>query len=232
MIRPNMATMLAFITSDARIDESTLRRITSAAVDASFNRISIDGDTSTNDTVFVIANGTAGNRKISNGSPAAKAFETGLTKLMKGLAKMLVKDGERVTKFIEIEVKGARTLRDARLVAEAVANSQLVKCSWNGSDPNWGRVIHAVGYSGAPIREELVDIYFDGVAATCNGLATETPLKTLEQVAAKKEFTVTIDLNLGEAGHTVYTSDLSPEYVLYNREEYALAKADAGRAAK
>jgi glutamate N-acetyltransferase / amino-acid N-acetyltransferase len=222
MIRPNMATMLCFITTDAAIGKAELRMMTQSAVEQSFNRISIDGDTSTNDTVIVLANGAAGNRKIQGGTPSARKFRQALDYVMLHMAKLLVSDGERVTKFVEIQVRGATSFTDAKKVAEAVANSMLVKCSWNGSDPNWGRVMHAVGYSRARVREELVDVYFDGLCAAKSGLATETPIEKLKAAVAKREFTVTIDLNLGEAEHSVFTSDLSQEYVDYNRAEYAV----------
>ena len=222
MIRPNMATMLCFVTTDAAIGKAELRMMTQSAVEQSFNRICIDGDMSTNDTAIVLANGMAGNRKIKGGSPSARKFREALEYVMLHMAKLLVKDGERVTKFVEIHVRGARAFTDAKKVAESVANSMLVKCSWNGSDPNWGRVMHAIGYSRARVREELVDIYFNGLCAAKNGLATETPIEKLKAAVAKREFTVTIDLNLGEAEHSVFTSDLSQEYVDYNRSEYAV----------
>lgn len=222
MIRPNMATMLCFVTTDAAIGKPELRMMTQSAVEQSFNRISIDGDTSTNDTVIVLANGEAGNRKIQGATPSARKFREALEHVMLHMAKLLVSDGERVTKFVEIHVRGGASFTDARKVAEAVANSMLVKCSWNGSDPNWGRVMHAVGYSRARVREELVDIYFDGLCAAKNGLATATPIEKLKAAVAKREFTVTIDLNLGEAEHVVFTTDLSQEYVDYNRAEYAI----------
>ena len=222
MIRPNMATMLCFITTDAAIGKAELKMMTQSAVEQSFNRITIDGDTSTNDTVVVLANGAAGNRKVTGASPSARKFREALDYVMLHMAKLLVSDGERVTKFVEIRVRGAASFTDAKKVAESVANSMLVKCSWNGSDPNWGRVMHAVGYSRARVREELVDIYFDGVCATKNGLATETPIEKLQAAVSKREFTVTIDLNVGEAEHSVFTSDLSQEYVDYNRAEYAV----------
>ena len=137
------------------------------------------------------------------------------------MAKAIVGDGERVTKFVEVIVKGAATHMDARRVAETVANSLLVKCSWNGGDANWGRVMHAIGYSRARIREEQIDIYFDGHIAARNGIASATPVELLRKAVAKKDFTLTIDLNIGSAGYNVYTSDLSQEYVDFNRSEYA-----------
>ncbi len=222
MICPNMATMLSFIATDAVIDKKTLQAITRCAVEQSFNRISVDGDMSTNDTAMVLANGLAKNREIVTGSGAAKLFREALTHVMLTLAKKMVRDGEGVTKLVEISVKGAASFSDAQKIAEAVANSSLVKCSWNGGDPNWGRVMHAIGYGGGRIREELIDIYFDGLVATKNGLATDTPIEEMKKVVQQESFTVGIDLHLGDADYTVYTSDLSEEYVAFNRLEYAL----------
>lgn len=223
MINPNMATMLCFITTDAKVQPSELKRATQSAVEQSFNRITIDGDTSTNDTVIVMSNGACDVPLIKSRTPCAEAFRAALTHVMLQLAKMMVRDGERVTKFVEIRVQGARTHQDARNVAEAVANSMLVKCSWHGGDPNWGRVIHAVGYANAKIREQLVDIYFGGLCACKGGLVTNTPVRELEKVTAKPSFSVTIDLNLGEAAYNVYTTDLSEEYVGFNSAEYSAA---------
>ncbi len=225
MICPSMGTMLCFVTTDAAIGLADLKKCTSEAVQNTFNRISIDGDTSTNDTVIVMANGMAGNRKIASGGPQHDAFCAALEYIMRRMARMIVSDGERVTKFVEIAVRGAATYMDARKVAETVANSLLVKCSWNGSDPNWGRVMHAIGYSRAKIREEHIDIYFDGHIATRNGISAGTPLEVLKAAVAKREFTVTIDLNIGDATYTVYTSDLSQEYVDFNKAEYAVRVA-------
>jgi glutamate N-acetyltransferase / amino-acid N-acetyltransferase len=223
MICPNMATMLCFITTDAKISPTELQKALRHGVEHSFNRITIDGDTSTNDTVIVMANGQADAPAIKRGSPEAALFRCALHKVMLELAKMIVFDGERVTKFVEIRVRHARTHEDAKRVAEAVGKSTLVKCSWHGSDPNWGRVIHAVGYSGARIREELVDIYFDGLCAAKGGLVTKTPVTELEAVVKEPKFTCTIDLNLGTADYVVYTSDLSEEYVDFNSSEYSAA---------
>lgn len=226
MICPSMGTMLCFITTDAAIGLGDLKKCTSDGVRETFNCISIDGDTSTNDTVLVMANGMAGNRKIVSGGPQQQIFADALSYVMKRMSHMIVSDGERVTKFVEIAVHGAATHMDARKVAETVANSLLVKCSWNGSDPNWGRVMHAIGYSRAKIREENIDIYFGGHIATRNGIAADTPLEVLKAAVAKREFTVTIDLNIGSAAYTVFTSDLSQEYVDFNGTEYAVRVAD------
>ena len=223
MINPDMATMLAFITTDAKVSLDELKRATRYAVDKSFNRITVDGDTSTNDTVIVMSNGMATAPAIRKGSEHVILFRKALHKVMLHLAKMIVSDGERVTRFVEIRVLNARTIADAKKAAEAVANSLLVKCSFNGGDPNWGRIIHAVGYSGARIREEMIDIYFGGLLACKGGLTSNTPVAEMEKVVAEPKFSVTIDLNVGNAKHTVYTSDLSKEYVDFNASEYSAA---------
>lgn len=222
MINPHMATMLCFVTTDAAVTKAEIVAATREAVDHSFNRISVDGDMSTNDTVIVMANGQAGNKTITRGGSGSAEFRLALGEVMLHLAKKIVADGERVTKLVEVKVRGAASHLDAERVARAVGTSQLVKCSWNGNDPNWGRVIHAVGYSGARVKEEMVDIYFSGVLAAQNGLAARTDIDKLSAAVRESEFTVGIDLNLGRGEFNLYTSDLSPEYVDFNREEYAL----------
>lgn len=222
MINPHMATMLCFVTTDAAVSKAEIEAATKEAVDLSFNRISVDGDMSTNDTVIVMANGAAENDQVTRSGKGSAEFRSALNRVMLDLAKKIVSDGERVTKLVEVQVRGAASNLDAERAARAVANSKLVKCSWNGEDPNWGRVIHAIGYSGARVKEEMVDIYFGGLLAAKNGLATKTEIEKLSEAVAKSEFTVGIDLHIGKGEYTVYTADLSPEYVLFNREEYAL----------
>lgn len=224
MISPSMATMLCFITTDANIPSECLRKAVLECVEDSFNRITIDGDMSTNDTVLVLANGASGMPPIHRNGKHCRQFRTALRWLMLELAKAVVRDGERVTKFVTVEVVGARTYLDAKKVAEAVCKSALVKSSWNGGDPNWGRIIHAVGYSRAPIREELVDIHIGGKAACLGGLQADTSMDELRAAVAKPEFTICIDLNQGSADYTMYSSDLSPEYIDFNRSEYAYWK--------
>jgi glutamate N-acetyltransferase/amino-acid N-acetyltransferase len=224
MISPSMATMLCFITTDANVPKEALRKAVLECVEGSFNRITIDGDMSTNDTVMVLANGASGMPAIRRGSAQCKQFREALQWVMLELAKAVVRDGERVTKFVTVDVKGARTYLDAKKVAEAVCKSALVKSSWNGGDPNWGRILHAVGYSRARIREELVDIHIGGKAACLGGLQADTPMDQLRAAVAEPEFTITISLNQGDADYTMYSSDLSPEYIDFNRSEYAYWK--------
>jgi glutamate N-acetyltransferase / amino-acid N-acetyltransferase len=213
MINPNMATMLCVITTDASFPQPALRVALRAAVENSFNRITIDGDMSTNDTVILLANGASGV------SPSLSEFQEALDLTTKGLARMIVKDGEGVTKFIEVEVRGAASAGDARRAAQAVANSTLVKCAWAGGDPNWGRIVDALGYSGARLIEEKIAIWYGDEAIVERGVAASTPWSKLKAVANSKEFTVKIDLSLGEFSHTVWTTDLTEEYVRFNLGE-------------
>ena len=224
MISPSMATMLCFITTDANLPSDALRKTVLECVEDSFNRITIDGDMSTNDTVLVLANGASGMPAIRRHGPRCKQFRAAIQWVMLELAKAVVRDGERVTKFVTVNVCGARTYQDSKKVAEAVCKSALVKASWNGGDPNWGRIIHAVGYSRARIREELVDIHIGGKAACLGGLQAATPMAELRDLVAEREFTVCINLNQGSADYTMYSSDLSPEYIDFNRSEYAYWK--------
>jgi len=219
MIDPNMATMLCFLTTDAAIEKKQLQHALSVSVEQSFNRITVDGDMSTNDTVLMLANGLAGNKPLHHGTPAFKLFQRALDHVTKHLARMIVEDGEGVTKFVEVHVNGATTLSDARKAAEAVANSTLTKCAWFGGDPNWGRIMDALGYSGAKMREETVDIFYDGINAVKGGMPSKTPFHKLQEIVAQKKFTITIDLHVGSAEYTVFTTDLSTNYVKLNMGE-------------
>jgi glutamate N-acetyltransferase/amino-acid N-acetyltransferase len=219
MIDPNMATMLCFLTTDAVIEKAELQQALSVSVEQSFNRITIDGDMSTNDTVLLLANSLAGHPPLHSGTPEMDAFQGALDHVTRNLARLIVEDGEGVTKFVEVHVNGAMNLSDARRAAEAIAKSCLVKCAWFGGDPNWGRIMDALGYSGAKMREETVDIFYDGVIAVRCGIASGTSFVTLQEIVAKKSFTVTVDLHLGGADYKVYTTDLSTRYVELNMGE-------------
>jgi glutamate N-acetyltransferase/amino-acid N-acetyltransferase len=219
MIEPNMATMLAFITTDAAVCPASLQACLSAAVSKSFNRISIDGDQSTNDTVLMLANGASGSPVLDETHPDWPRFVEAVDAVSLTLAQKIVEDGEGATKFVTITVTGAVTEADANKAAKAVANSLLCKTAWFGGDPNWGRVIAAVGYSGAQVDADLIDISFDDVAAVAKGqMAPGIVLADLEAVYARKAFEITVDLNLGSAVETVYTCDCSYEYVKINAE--------------
>jgi glutamate N-acetyltransferase/amino-acid N-acetyltransferase len=219
MINPNMATMLCFLTTDAALGKSDAQKLLSVAVEQSFNRITIDGDMSTNDTVLMLANGLASPPRRKLGGAGLKAFQSVLNHVTRQLASMIVQDGEGVTKFVEVRVQRAATFQDARKAAEAVANSTLVKCAWFGGDPNWGRIMDAIGYSSARMREEMVDIYYDGLIAVKNGIASQTPFEKLQEIVRRDKFNVTIDLHLGSAQYYVFTTDLSMRYVELNMGE-------------
>lgn len=219
MIAPNMATMLAFITTDANVDQRALQLALAHAVDHSFNRIVVDGDESTNDTVLVLANGLAGNALLDKKHHDWRKFRHALDHVTRQLALAIVKDGEGATKVVTVTVAGAATPHDARVAARAIAKSPLVKTAWNGGDPNWGRIIAAIGYSGARIDDSRIDIAFDGLPVVKAGRgAAEVPLKDLAAVYARKEFTVRADLHMGKSEYTVTTCDLSKEYVAINAE--------------
>ena len=219
MIDPNMATMLCFVTTDAAISKKLLQQATSDAVEQSFNRITIDGDMSTNDTVLVLANGAAGNTPLEDGQPEFDRFQNALNHVCCALARMIVEDGEGVSKFVTVQIHGAKSRPDARKAAEAIANSTLTKCCWFGGDPNWGRVMDAIGYSTARIREETIDIYYDGLIAVKNGMPAPTPFSKLKEVVANPRFTITVDLHMGSADYTVFTTDLTTAYVEFNMGE-------------
>lgn len=219
MIHPNMATMLAFITTDVNIDSAVLKQALSAAVNKSFNMITVDGDTSTNDCVAILANGLAGNSIIdSSNAPGYQEFYEALLKVCMYLAKMIVKDGEGATKFIEIEVRGAQTVHDAKSVAMAVAKSPLVKTAFFGEDPNWGRILCAAGYSGAHIDSNKVSLVIGGIQIVAAGKGIDYDEDNLKSIMAKNEIVVEIDLGVGTSQATVWTCDMSYEYVKINGE--------------
>ncbi len=219
MIQPGMATMLAFVTTDAAIEGAALEEVTRRCVAETFNRISVDGDMSTNDTVLVLANGQAGNPAIRSGSPACERFRLALHEVMLSLAKMIVRDGERVTRFVTLQVRAAASGPEAERAARAVANSLLVKSAWHGGRAYWGRILDALGYSGAVFDPDRVQLFYDGLEAVRNGCASGVPAEDLHAVAAQEAFTVTIDLGSGDACCTFYTSDISPAYVDFNTRE-------------
>ena len=217
MIQPNMATMLAFMLTDAAVDRRAMGKALKAAVDGSFNRISVDADQSTNDTALLLANGRAGNAALKPGHRDWDGFVAALEGVAFRLAMAMVRDGEGAQKLVTVRVKGARSGADAEAAARAVANSFLVKTSWVGTYPNWGRVMDALGYSAAKVDETKVEIYYDKLLAARNGLKAGASIEQLSKVAAKKEFTLTIDLHLGKGEATVYSCDCTEEYVKINK---------------
>ena len=222
MISPNMATMLCVITTDATVPAAFLRKLLREAAARTFNCITVDGDCSTNDTVLTLANGVSGTA-IRNAA-AQRAFAGALQAVCADLARAIVADGEGTSRVIELTVRGARSETDARLVARAIANSQLVKCAWAGSDPNWGRILDAAGYSGAKFDPDKVEILYDGVAAARKGMGCQDARgeARLRKIAARKEFTVTVDLHLGKGETRLLTTDLTEEYVRLNLTEFSL----------
>ena len=220
---PLHATMLCFITSDAAVEPKVLQAALREAVANSFNRITVDGDMSTNDTVLLLANCLARNRKFGLRSSDFGLFQAALTHVCLTLAKMIVQDGEGVSRVVTVRVNGAKTFADADAAARAVANSPLVKTSWHGGDPNWGRIIAAVGYSPATVVEEKVDIGYsapgsrDILWSLKRGQPTKATFKTLCAAVAQKEFDLHINLNLGRAGALMYAADLTEEYVEFNK---------------
>lgn len=215
MICPNMATMLAFFVTDANMKAPALKKALKEAADNSFNSIIVDNDTSTNDTVMVFANGAGSAPEIKPGTVEFKAFTGLLTKVSTELAHMIVRDGEGATRFIEIEVAGAATGKEARLSARTVAESYLVKTAFFGGDPNWGRILAALGRSGAIFKENKVSILFNGVQVVKDGLDTGKETEAANAIKAK-EVKVRISLGAGRATARVWTTDLSYEYVKIN----------------
>ena len=217
------ATMLGFITTDVAIDAKVLQAALNEAVAHSFNRITVDGDMSTNDTVLVLANGLAGNKKFGAKSPEFKAFQAALNHVCLELAKKIVRDGEGVHRVVTVRVNGAKTIQDADAAARAVANSALVKTSWHGGDPNWGRIIDAIGYSAAKVVEEKIDIGYSATGgkkilwSLKRGQPTKATFKELCAAVAPKEFELHINLNLGRANAVMYAADLTEAYVDYNK---------------
>jgi glutamate N-acetyltransferase/amino-acid N-acetyltransferase len=219
MIGPHMATLLVYILTDASVSRPALRRLLAAALPQSFNAIVVDGDMSTNDTVLLLANGVAGNRLLSERSAGFATFASAATRLMRALARMVVKDGEGATKVIDIVVRGARSRRDAARVADAIARSPLCKTAFYGGDPYAGRIVCAAGYSGAVFDPAKLDIYLDGVQIVRRGVEiVGTVERRASRVAARPEFTLTIDLHAGAGTAMRMASDLTVDYVRFNSD--------------
>ncbi len=219
MIHPNMATMLAFVQTNANIDQPTLQKALKEANDASFNSITVDGDTSTNDTFIVMANGQAENKSIQPGSKEYALFTAKLTEVSKNLAFQIVKDGEGATKFVTVCVTGAKTKTHAKKVAESVVTSSLVKTAIFGEDPNWGRIICAIGYAGVPIQPDRIVIRLNGATLYENDNPTKhASMDSLRRKMQKPTLLIAIDLNDGNETAEMYTCDFSYDYVRINAE--------------
>ena len=209
--------MLCVITTDAQAENAYLAEVIGKAVGASFNKITVDNDMSTNDTVILMANGVSG-VSISSGSEGSELFENAVRMVAEHLARSIVFDGEGVTKFVSVEVSGAANEQDAELAARAIANSPLCKTAWFGCDPNWGRILAAAGYSGAVFSPENVSLDFDEMPVVRGGLDAGTPESELAELMKRREFAVKIDLGEGCASSTVWTGDFTYEYVKINAD--------------
>ena len=218
MIRPNMATMLCFITTDIDIDQKLLQESLSEINEVTFNMVSVDGDMSTNDMVIVLANGAAGNKKITEKNSDYEKFYSTLKNICTELAKRIAADGEGATKFLTIKVSGAENFDDAKKVGMSVANSPLVKTAFFGEDPNWGRVICAVGYSGVKISPEKTVIKFGDIPVYAHSVGAKYDADALRKVMADKNILIDIELGLGDSEATVWSCDFSYEYVKINGE--------------
>jgi glutamate N-acetyltransferase / amino-acid N-acetyltransferase len=216
MIHPNMATMLGFITTDAVIDKVLLQKLLQEAVAESFNMITVDGDTSTNDMVLIMANGLAGNSPIEDTDEALQLFKVALNFVCRELAQLIARDGEGATKFLEVEVTGANTLEAARKGARGIVASSLVKAAFYGEDANWGRIICALGYSGADFEPSSVDIYLGNLAVAKAGRGLEFSEAEAKQILGQKDIKIRVDLNQGQHQATAWGCDLSHEYVTIN----------------
>ncbi|MYJ88037.1 MAG: bifunctional glutamate N-acetyltransferase/amino-acid acetyltransferase ArgJ [Rhodobacteraceae bacterium] len=220
MIAPDMATMLAYVFTDANIDQATLQSMVSELTGITFNSVSVDGDTSTSDTFMVAATGLAGNKKIVGQETSdARKFKAGLQSVMLSLAQQIARDGEGATKFVEISVVGAENNSDAKKVAKSIANSPLVKTAISGEDPNWGRVVMAVGKSGAKADRDLLAIGFGNILVAENGQVADSYKEELGQDYMKgQEILITVDLGLGKGSSRFWTCDFSHGYISINAD--------------
>ncbi|MDK2931459.1 MAG: glutamate N-acetyltransferase / amino-acid N-acetyltransferase [Bacillota bacterium] len=216
MIHPNMATMLAFVTTDAAISPGMLRRALVRSVERSFNMITVDGDTSTNDMAVALASGLAGNPTIISEGSDFDAFAEGLDYVTGRLARMIVEDGEGATRVIRVEVHGARTEKDARQIARTIASSNLVKTAVFGADPNWGRVLAAAGRAGVDFDANLADVFIGDVLVARAGAAVDFDEARARDALASREVLIAVDLHAGFESACAYTCDLTYEYVRIN----------------
>jgi glutamate N-acetyltransferase/amino-acid N-acetyltransferase len=215
MICPDMATMLCFMFTDISVHHSTLHFALQRAVNKSFNMLSVDNDMSTNDTVMIMANGILGNTPLKKSSRFYNKFEQSLSELTDDLSRMIAEDGEGATKIIEIIVKGAKTDSAAKKVAKAVSTSMLVKTAIYGKDPNWGRIMAAVGYSNVKIIEQKINISINNIKLVSKGVGIRND-KIAKKVLAKKDITITIDLGMGKKTSKSLTCDLTDGYIRIN----------------
>ena len=222
MIHPNMCTMLAFITTDAKISKKALQAAMSSDVEDTYNMISVDGDTSTNDTALLLANGMAGNEKIKEGTPEFDAFKEALHYVNETLAKAMAGDGEGATALFEVKVVGAQTKEQAKVLAKSVVCSNLTKAAIAGHDANWGRILCAMGYSGAQFDPEQVDLFFESCAGKlqiiANGTATDYSEEKATEILSQEKVTAIADLKAGDAEATAWGCDLTHGYIDINAD--------------
>lgn len=218
MIHPNMATMLGFLTTDVNIDSEALRAAFKANIDDSFNMVSVDGDTSTNDMVVILANGQAGNSLLTVDSPEFPAFREALREVCVTMAQKIAADGEGATKLIEVTVYGAATEQDARLAAKAIAASSLVKTAVYGNDANWGRIACAAGYSGAQFDPSLVNIFIGDVQVAQNGMGLDFDENKASEALRQKKVRIVVDFKSGSGKATAWGCDLTYDYVKINAD--------------
>ncbi|MEL0098155.1 MAG: bifunctional ornithine acetyltransferase/N-acetylglutamate synthase, partial [Opitutae bacterium] len=219
MIQPDMATMLAFLTTDAAVSSAFLKKCLTKAVNQSFNRMTIDGDMSTNDSVLFLANGFSRVNVEQESHEIRSAFEEAVIQVCTTLARKCVTDGEKVTKFVELQIEGAANDEAAEKVARCIANSLLVKSSWYGSDPNWGRIVDAAGYAKAGIDFDLLDLSYNDVPAVERGKPLPMNKAKWKEIVSQKAFVISINLNQGNGSAILWSNDLSEEYVNYNKSE-------------
>ncbi|MGE9290850.1 MAG: bifunctional glutamate N-acetyltransferase/amino-acid acetyltransferase ArgJ [Puniceicoccales bacterium] len=218
MIEPNMATMLAFIATDIKVPQATLQATLTRAVHGSFNRISVDGDMSTNDTVLLLANGSSGD-SVTDNANLLDAFHKAVGEVCKRLARMIVADGERINHVIDLEVKGAQSEEDAEKVARAIGNSLLVKTSWFGNDPNWGRIVDAAGYARIGLDFNKLNLFYGEIPVLQNGTPVEENLPLWKTEVSNREFSIILDLGMGKQNYHLLTADLTEGYVDFNKSE-------------
>lgn len=218
MIAPEMATMLCFIVTDAPVPRAVLAPALQAATSVSFNAISIDGCRSTNDCILVLANGAVGGDPIAPGSARAEAFATALRDVCQSLSRQIVEDGEGATKVVSISVRGATSAKEARKAAGTIADSVLLRCALNGADPNWGRVLAALGTSGIPFDPNRVDVWLGGEHVCAKGAVGPGDREKARHAMMRREVEIVVEMNRGAASATVLTNDLSAEYVRINAE--------------
>jgi glutamate N-acetyltransferase / amino-acid N-acetyltransferase len=218
MIHPNMATMLAYITTDAAVEPGLMATLAKPVADRSFNQVTVDGDSSTNDTFLVLANGAAGNAPIRHGTPEAEALEAAIVGVARELARAIARDGEGATKMIAVRVQGAESDEEARTAARAVASSSLVKTAVHGGDPNWGRIVCALGYSGAELALDKLHLSIGGLVVFERGAGVDVDLGAVRRAFEQSEIEIVASLGLAGGHAEAWGCDLSEEYVRINAE--------------